>query len=335
MIYFYKRFILIFTFLFFTLPLVVFAEGSDFFVNTEVGSSAGTLRIANIEGFSPHASNVFENPAGLYRINKFSTSAFMTTIMQDVLYQNLALCYRLPIGVLGFGHMQVGVDNIHKTREVTDSLGLSYPEIDYDFGYKNSVSKISYQVSQSQHLHLGASFSYFFTSLDTVKGQGYNMDVGAIFKAENFEVSVCFKNILSSKIAYTDSDYTIINNNSQSTTESIPFIGSYGLKYMYHDFDFYVQLKNIGKLSGFSKSVGVCYIPSFFSSFMISAGYKEYPVKQMIEGDVKKTFLPSAVLGLGLDLYGINFDYAYEVDLNKDKISDYKNTHYFSVAYSF
>jgi hypothetical protein len=55
----------------------------------------------------------------------------------------------------------------------------------------------------------------------------------------------------------------------------------------------------------------------------------------MIEGNIQKGMTPSIILGLGLDLYGINFDYAYEVDLNKEKINDYKNLHYFSIAYSF
>ena len=55
----------------------------------------------------------------------------------------------------------------------------------------------------------------------------------------------------------------------------------------------------------------------------ISAGYKEFVVIQQIK--------TNTTMGLGLEMMGVNFDYAYE---QSDHIM-FNNKHYFSVGLSF
>ena len=235
---------------------VMAALESEYFVPTLVGSSARMIRLGNIEGFSHEASSIFENPAGLYRVNRMSSSAFTTTFMEEVTYQNVAMAMRMPIGVLGVGYMGLGVDEIPRTfkNEVKEF------DINGYFGYKNSMAKVAYQLSQSRHLHFGGSFSYYLTEFDTVKASGYNVDLGVVVDSDVLDASIVVKNVLkSSKIRYTDAtEVTDIEDySSRGKEEVLPFQTIYSMKYSLQNFQWYGQLKTVGRERQFVKSFGV------------------------------------------------------------------------------
>ena len=91
---------------------------ADYFEVTEIGSSAQSIRIGNIEGFSSFSNSIFENPAGLYRLNKVSGTLFTSKLMNEVNYLNGSIAYRFKFGVLAFGYFDASVSGIPFTEEV-------------------------------------------------------------------------------------------------------------------------------------------------------------------------------------------------------------------------
>ena len=49
------------------LPVSAFADTAQYFMISDVGSSARMIRMANIEGFSNQSSSVFDNPSEIGR----------------------------------------------------------------------------------------------------------------------------------------------------------------------------------------------------------------------------------------------------------------------------
>ena len=130
------------------------------------------VRLGGVEGMNFTAASVFENPASLSRIDRFSSSFFMTQLMEEVMYQNIALAFRTKIGVLGLGFMTVGVDEIPKTLERKFFDGSEY-FVDYYFNYQNSMAKASYQFSFSRYAHVGVSGTYYYSDFEFFHYQFY------------------------------------------------------------------------------------------------------------------------------------------------------------------
>ena len=78
-------------------------NAASYLMITDLGSSAEMIRKGNIEGFSTGANSLFENPAGLYRVEKLSASVFSSEIMDEVSYVNYSLALNTSIGIFGFG----------------------------------------------------------------------------------------------------------------------------------------------------------------------------------------------------------------------------------------
>ncbi len=289
--------------------------GGDFFMVSDVGSSARMIRMGNIEGFSEFANGVFENPASLYRTKRFSASVFTTTFMNEVQYKNLSVSTKLPFGTLGLGYMTAGVGAIPRTYESVATTPGEESTFDVGgyFDYNNTMAKVSYELSQTENLHFGTSLTYYASTIDTHSGRGFNFDAGIVAVARPLTLSVVAKNVVPSlKVNYS---------NGQS--ETLPLQTSYSALYHIGNFDLLGQLRAIGNNQKFMKSFAVNYSPHFVPFFHISGGYKEFPVIR----DIKSNY----VLGLGLDVFDVSFDYAYE----RSEHIEYNNKHYFSVAFSY
>jgi hypothetical protein len=306
---------IIFSILIFTSPIL---GEADYFMVTDIGSSARSIRVGNVEGFGEYANTVFENPAAPYYTEGYTASVFTTKIMDEVTYQNIALSGKFLGGTVAVGYMMAGVQEIPKTIEL--NFGNTNPDFDdTEFGvegyfeYINSITKISYAVSQTEYLHFGMSANYYQTSLDTYSGSGFNFDIGTIIEAYPFTFSIAARNIVSSlKVNY-----------SHNQTEKLPLQTVYGAAYYWDDFIFYGQVKTVGGNKKFLKAAAVAYRPSMFEMIELSAGYKEVPVIR----DVKNNF----TFGLGLDIMDISVDYAYE----QSEHVEFNHKHYFSLAISY
>jgi hypothetical protein len=308
--------------IFWSIIIIVFSMQSlyavgDYLLLSELGSSAKMIRIANIEGFSPVANVVFENPSALHRTNKFTASAFMTTLMEEVEYKNVAIAMRLPVGILGLGYMTAGVTEIPHTF-INPNRGYEF-DVDGYFDYNNTLAKVSYCVSQSKELHFGVSASYFSTDLYTYSGKGYNFDAGVTIENETIAISIAMKNISSSlSVNYSDSE-----NDAYSGMENLPLQTIYSLRYNLNEFTLYGQLKSFGSSRRLTRSMAINYTPEFIPIFSISGGYKEYVVLKEVRNNY--------TLGIGLNVFGASFDYAYE----QSDHYVYNHKHYFSLGLAF
>ena len=300
----------------FTFSDKTFSEGS-YFVPSSVGTSARMIRIGNIEGLTPLASNVFENPASLHLTKENSLSLFTTKFMNEVDYKNIAVSKKFGFGTIGLGFMTMGIEGIPHTYE--NNFG-DPTLIDTEFGvksyfnYTNSVGKLSYQLSQNKYLHFGTSLSYYLTDLFTYKGSGVNLDLGCLITFQNWHISITGKNIVPSLKASW----------SNGKKESLDRELIYSTKYSY-DFglDLFGQLKTIGKSRKYLMAYAMNYNPTFLDIFHLSLGYKDF----FVLNNVKSNY----TLGIGLDLFSVMFDYAYE----QSNHFEYNHKHYFSVGIAY
>lgn len=297
--------------------------GADYFnPASQVGTSAETIRIGNIEGFSTHANTIFENPAGLHRIRKLSVSMFTTTFMDEVVYFNGSMAFRLNSNMIGLGISSVGVSDLDYTQEVLSGNGETiFQKTGETFNYKNSVMKLAFQRSQSKNLHFGGSINFYNSDIATTNATGKNADFGILMESERLSVSIVMRNFLSSQKV----------NYSNGTSEDLPLESVYSARYSVGDLNWYGQLKLIGSDRKLAKSVAVSFNPSFMPIFTVSGGYKEFPIVRSIDGETEHIIDNSFTLGIGLDLMDVDFNYSYEAS---DHI-EYSNKHYFSIGVKF
>ncbi|MGE4169210.1 MAG: hypothetical protein AB7F28_00635 [Candidatus Margulisiibacteriota bacterium] len=291
--------------------------GGNYLDITDIGSSARAIRLGQVEGFSPYANSVFENPAALYRIRRFSVSAFTSKLMDEANFKNVAVSMRMPYGVIGLGLMSVDVGDLKKTQAIGvesnvigDLSGDWYiSETGETFGYSSLVAKVSYSVSQTRNLHFGVSGVYYSNSIEKYTGSGFNMDAGMVLDTGAFNTSITLKNVIAGlKVNY---------NNGGS--ETLPLQAIYAVRYTMGDFQLHGQIKTVGS-NKMLRAASLNYRPSFVPFFQVSGGYREFNVIT----DVKS----GLALGIGLEVNGINFDYA----MQKSDHIQYDNNHYFSVS---
>ena len=305
------------------------AVETSYFTPDLVGSSARSIRLGGIEGMSSHSDSVFENPAALYRVKRFSTTFFQTTFMEEVVYQNIAFAMKTNLGVFGLGFFNAGVDNIPKTMKNEYEDYTEY-YVKYYFNYQNSLLKASYQVSPSEFLHLGISGSYFYNEFDTVKATGSNVDVGAVLDFERLNFSILVRNLMTSnEIRYVDSE--IGSNSSNNQTEKLSIQNIYSVNYRLRHFTMYGQIKTVGSQRELHKALGLQFNPRFLPFLEISGGYKQYPQLSYEEGVLASKEKTSFAVGIGLDLWGLCLDYSYA---RSDHVS-FDHNNYFSVGLSF
>ena len=288
------------------------AFGASYLMITELGSSAEMIRRGNVEGFSKGSNAIFENPAGLYNVNVISTSVFASQIMQEVEYRNVSLAFNSSVGVFAFGYMDAGVEDIPITQmngDIVEAIG--------SFSYMNRVFKIGYQNSITDQLHLGINAVGYMNEIHTYSGTGYSIDAGAIYSFSDLTVSLFARNLIPTKVEYTDSE-----DDTYSGEEDLPLHTVFGISYPFGDIDVLGQFKFDGVNT--LMSVGLDYTPNFLLGMLtLSGGYKEFSVLDSISNTI--------TLGAGLNLFGLSIDYAYE----KSDHFEYDANNFASVGFDF
>jgi hypothetical protein len=218
-----------------------------------------------------------------------------------------------PIGIFGAGFNSVGVSDLIRTRQVGAGTVFEYLEENGRFSVNKSVYKLGYSFAQSKSLQMGISGSYFSTAIDNYSGSGFNVDAGLLYQADRFGISLLLRNIATGlKVQYSD-----------GSAENLPVETVLGTRIGIGDFDVMGQVKVIGSSKKLAKSLALNYNPSFIPFIHLSGGYKEFPVLREIRNNV--------TLGIGLDAFGTEFDYAYE---HSDH-PEFSGIHYFSIATNF
>ena len=234
---------------------------------TDYGSSAEIVRRGSVEGFSHGAHAVFENPAGLYRINKLSVSAFSSKIMKEVHYLNGAVAFN-PYLVIGgrvaIGYMESGVEGI-TSRNKDGASGTEY-------SYKQRLVQLAYQGSFHSQFHWGITGVGYFTNAHTYSATGYNINTGIIYTLPFIEASIFARNILPTNVTFEDAE-----DPDYSGEEDLSLQLVFGLKYSLFDFDTLGQIKYNGEQT--LVAFGLDYTPSHLNDYLtFSAGFKEFTV---------------------------------------------------------
>jgi hypothetical protein len=297
------------------ISLSTFIIGAEALLLTDLGTSARMIGLGNIEGFDEGSNSIFENPAGLYRIKNISAGAFTTKLMHEVVYRNITLGMKTDWGTFAAGYMSADVSDIPHTYRRSDNRF----DVSYYFRYETLLGKLGYQTSINENIHLGLAADYYATNLDTYSGRGWNMDGGVIVDFAPLELSLTARNILRfSKAKYTDGD-----DSEYEGEEKFPFQTVLSGKYNFYDFDVLGQVKTNAGRSRNLVALGLHYNPWILKVFHLYGGYKEY------YGAVDVFHVQT--LGVGLSLFGLSFDYAYE---NSDHF-EYSTNHYFSFSMAF
>jgi hypothetical protein len=297
---------------------------TDYFIPIEAGTSARTVRAGHIGGFTGLSNAVFDNPADMAGIGEFSGSIFATTFMEEVFYQNLTAATNVFGGVLGVGYMSAGVSGIAKTAanfndgatgdlgNYSDWVGVLTGE---SFGYNNTMMKVAYQFTQNETFSWGVGLTYYTTTIDTVTGSGFNADLGSKMNFYPLVLSVSVRNLIPG----------LGVNYSNGGKEKLPLQIVYGAEYvLWDDFHFLGQMvASDGTNKKLLKSGALNYTPSFLPLLQLSLGYRETASLKEVK--------TSITAGVGLDIQGVNFDYAFETSENVF----YNAKHYFSIGISF
>ncbi|MFC1770864.1 hypothetical protein ACFLZV_03160 [Candidatus Margulisiibacteriota bacterium] len=290
------------------------ASGGEALLLTELGTSARMIGLGNIEGFEDGAATIFENPAGLKRVKGLSIAAFGTKLMGEVDYRNIGVALETDFGAFGIGFMDASVGGIPHTMQVS-----GWYDIEYYYRYENMLGKLAYGLGINEWLQVGCAANYYKNSMDSYSSEGWNLDVGMIMELEPLEVSLVGKNVLRSlKLKYEDS-----SDSNYSGEESYPYMIVLGGKYNLGDFDILGQVKGREDRSRNLINLGLHYSPWFLKLLHMYGGYKEY--------FGTKNVLHIQTLGVGLNLFGLRVDYAYE---NCDHV-DYSTNHYMSLSMAF
>jgi len=284
--------------------------GADYDMLTDLGSSAETISRGNVEGFNFTASGMFENPASLAKIENASVGLFMTTLMDEAAYNNLALATRTPFGVIGFGYAETSVvDN-----PITAQDGNGEYFVTDTFDYRQGILRAAYADYLLPNICFGVSFSQYFNNFGNIKAAGANFDIGITFDRPDVSLSGFIRNFSpNSAIAFD-------NGNGTKSYEVIPteFVMS-GKWMMSTSFTVFGELtsRNHGNLY----AGALQFSPNEFQDLQINGGYRQFYVLDKIKGGI--------TLGVSLTLLGVKASYAYE------KIEDhpqYDSKNYFSVS---
>jgi hypothetical protein len=284
-----------------------------------LGSSARMIALGNIDGFSRSSNAIFENPACLYRINNYSASIFATKLFDEVSYKSLSFGVRTDYGVFALGYMAAEVSGIpHTGLAISGNNNRSF-FVDYYFKYDNWLAKLGHQLTLFENVYIGTALNYYENSMDGYKGRGFNMDTGAFLDWQPVQISVVFKNIMY----FSDLYYSNKDDPEYSGVEHFPFQTVVTGIYNWGDFNILAQVKRTSDQPKLLKSLGLHYSPWFLKLFNLYGGYKEYYSLQNISNVY--------TIGVGLDLFDVEFNYAYE----KSDHFEFDNNSYFSLSINF
>lgn len=283
------------------------AFGVQYDLISEIGTSAQMIGVGNVSGFGQGAAVLFENPASLTNSEDTSLSLFTTKILDEVNYISLAISTETDFGKIGFGYLESAVFDIPHT----DLNGSNRVFVDSYFDYKDTIYKFTYQADVNDRVSLGTNVSYYSKGFYGYSGTGYNMDLGALVRFEKFDFSVVGINVIpGTKVTYTEG------------SEELPFQMIAGVNYRISDFSIMSQAKYFHDKTLLSH--GLVYKPRYIRVLTLSGGYKQY----LSVGDLIKQ---NVTIGLGLDLSGVQFYYAFE----KSEHYEFDNKNYFSLVVNF
>ena len=288
---------------------------------TQLGTSAHHIGLANISGFNQSASGVFENPASLYSVDRWSASFFNTTIMDEVDYLAIAGAYRFKYGVLAFARMGASVSDIPNTSgeyENNELVGINIRSL---FEYANYVYKLGYQTMLKNQWSLGLALNYYSVNAGGhLEGNGANLDIGFARQFDQLD----FSGVIQNAIPDQNIEYS---NNGDS--EKIPMRYAIAGKYKPVSYaSVFSELKKYEFHTDVFWSSALEY--ALFNKRLTTVdwffrmGHRNFPVSPVRSRS-------STTFGMGVVFNFLTLDYSYQVSEHPD----FDFQHYFSLALNF
>ncbi|MCP4583550.1 MAG: PorV/PorQ family protein [candidate division Zixibacteria bacterium] len=282
------------------MPLIASASGTTAadFLNINVSAYQASLGGAGSALSDDIAASYF-NPAGLSNLEKPGVNFMHNLWYQDISYEFLGGAF--PVGgktTIAASAAYLHMGQIEGYNALNQSTGAISPH--------SLVGIVSFSRSISHSLSIGLSGKYITEKLDDVSATGYAFDLGAQFHFSDFSIGAVANNI-GPKVKYETDSF------------SLPTSVSFGTAYS--SFQLPVTIlagANVPFDGKTSFAAGLEYQMAGFMS--LRSGYGG------MGGDNASNSLN---LGAGLNLAGINIDYAFNPG------GDMGQTHFFSFTLSF
>ena len=278
-----------------------------FFSVSEVGISAKHIGLASVESASFSPAALFDNPALLGSSYSFGVSLFTTELFEEVTYRNLAIAKRFDRFTVGIGFMDSRVDDLFTTKKSLVN-GVSIIETDGTYDIQFSLYKMGVKYDLKEDIQMGVALNVVENKIGDVKGSGINADIGIHYLTERFSFSTSVDNVFQhQKVAY-----------SNDQEELFPLKATIACRGYWHYIDPMIQMSLLADYKP-QYALGLLLKHPDFSLLDIFFGYKSDYYLDELHSKV--------TLGLGLNVFGFGFHYAYQ----KSDHIDTDNYSFFSV----
>ncbi|MCX5750208.1 MAG: hypothetical protein NT099_00805 [Candidatus Saganbacteria bacterium] len=290
------------------------------------GVSARSIAMGNAStAITENAEAIFVNPAGIATTRGWSFTSMSTKLMETVDYQMLGGTYATSVGVFGLGYLGAQSPAGYYTTDqasVNAAPSMAYADRLLFVSYAASLNNTIKVPDNMGELYVGANLKCQSKGLSggfTNSGSGYSSDLGLLVKAnENTSFGVSLQNVISS-LTWT--------SGAQEKIESAAKIG------VAHRFEIYSEKVLV------SADLHTSSLSNAPMTYHVGAEYKPMNILALRIGldQVAAAASSSTVstatnltAGVGLNLAGVSFDYAYHQDSSLSQ----NNCHYFSLSYA-
>lgn len=274
---------------------------------SRIGFGGRSLALGRAQVAGDDIGASFVNPATFADFDNFRLTSMYVNLAEDVNYSMIGAA--VPIkegkyGCLGIGYIAAGVSGIITTSSEVRSAGISSVD------YRNSLFILSYAKEMNQTVKFGAAAKFStrsFDSLSNATASGADMDIGFLFYPKsNFIAGLSLQNVLASQITWKTG---AVENNTTNIKMGIN----------------YKPGKNLSVLADLDSNQylhsGVEWSPKEF--LFLRCGLESVPTGA-------KTSILNYSLGVGMQIRGFSFDYAYYLDT----VVLSNSSHFFSISYA-
>jgi hypothetical protein len=277
-------------------------KASEYLLLSEAGTSASMIRLGNISGFDLSSAAIFENPASLFGTKDISISLFSTKIADELDIISAAVSKKTQWGTFGLGYLNGSISDIPFT-------GITNQNTFYEiraFSYSDTTLKAAYELDIDHKIKVGVGLSHYEKSIDNISASAMDVEAGIYYIQDPLRISFVGRNLMGSSAIYS-------NDGVEKLPKQIALSG----KYSWGSISVYGQGMLNGN-KGIMKSAAISgHIPGI-PILTGSIAYREFFVVESLKSSI--------AYGVGMDIFGINIDYAME----SSEYAPVNYKHYFS-----
>jgi len=296
--------------------LVSSANASQIVDLTEIGVGAKPLGMGKVFNPQDNSGSLFQNPAGIANISKFSLTSMSGNVLGEVPYVMAGGAYKTNYGVVGIGYVNASVGGIREATLVNGVPEITGNEANYGssallIGVANDAKAVNYVNNLKFLTDRGAKVGLTLkvvnqgfngaASFEGANGSGFDLDLGTIVPInDRLTSSFSIKNLIP-------------GNNVKG--DELPMAISGGLAYQLPERKLLTAADAEYTTRGLLLHLGAEWNP--LTLLFVRGG-----LDQKADG-------VNYSLGLGTRYSGFSFDYAYHTYAGLSEMT----THYFSIGF--